>query len=81
MTIEIRVLGPGCIRCHTLFENTKEAVARLGIDAHVEKVEDLTEMVTRGVMATPALLVNDELVLAGHVPTPRRVGEIIAGAA
>lgn len=77
MTIDIKVLGPGCVRCQTLFENTKEAVARLGLDARVEKVDDVAEMVTRGIMASPALLVNDELVLAGQVATPRRIGELL----
>lgn len=78
MTIEIKVLGPGCVRCQTLFENAKAAVDELGIDAHVVKVQDVKEMVMRGIMASPALLVNDELVLAGHVATPRRLGELIA---
>jgi small redox-active disulfide protein 2 len=77
MTIQIKVLGPGCARCQTLFENTKEAVARLGLDARVEKVEDVSEMVSRGILASPALLVDDDLVLAGHVATPRRIGELL----
>lgn len=80
MTIEIKVLGPGCVRCQTLFESAKEAVDRLELDARVEKLEDVAEMITRGIMASPALLVNDELVLAGHVPTSRRLGELIAAA-
>lgn len=80
MTIAIKVLGPGCIRCQTLFENTQEAVDRLGIDARVEKVEDVAEMVMRGIMASPALLVDDELILAGHVATPRKLGELISAA-
>jgi small redox-active disulfide protein 2 len=77
LTIEIKVLGPGCARCQTLFENTKEAVARFGLDAHVDKVEDVAEMVSRGILASPALLVNEELVLAGHVATPRKIGELL----
>jgi small redox-active disulfide protein 2 len=78
MTIQIKVLGPGCVRCQTLYENAKAAVDELGIDAQVEKLEDVAEMVTRGIMASPALLVNGELVLAGHVATPRRLGELIS---
>jgi small redox-active disulfide protein 2 len=78
MTIQIRVLGPGCIRCKTLFENTEEAVARLGLDARVEKVEDVGEMASRGILTSPALVVNDELLLAGHVATPRAIEQLLA---
>jgi small redox-active disulfide protein 2 len=80
MTVQITVLGPGCNRCRTLYENAKAAVDELGIDARVEKVEDVAEMARRGIMASPALLVNEELVMAGHVATPRRLGELISAA-
>lgn len=80
MSIEIKVFGPGCIRCQTLYENAKVAVQRLGIDAHVEKVEDVAEMASRGILASPALVVNEELVLAGHVATPNKLGELISSA-
>jgi small redox-active disulfide protein 2 len=80
MTVQVKVLGPGCVRCQALHENAKAAVDELGLDARVEKVEDVTEMAKRGIMASPALLVDEELVLAGHVATPRRLGELIAAA-
>ena len=79
MTTQIRVLGPGCVRCQKLYENTLEAVAELGLDAHVEKVDDLGEIVRRGIMATPALVVDDELVLAGHVPSALTLREALSG--
>ncbi len=56
------------------------AVQRLGIDARVEKVEDVAEMASRGILASPALVVNEELVLAGHVATPNKLGELISSA-
>lgn len=77
MTTEIRVLGPGCVRCEKLFENTTEAVASLGMDANVVKVEDIAEMMSRGIFATPALVVNDEVVMAGHVPTVSHIRELL----
>jgi small redox-active disulfide protein 2 len=80
MTIRIKVFGPGSVRCQTLFENAKAAVQELGIDAEVEKVDDVAEMVMRGIMASPALPVNEKLVLAGHIATPRRLGELISEA-
>ena len=79
MTTEIRVLGPGCARCQKLYENTTEAVAEMGLDAHVEKVDDLAEIARRGILATPALVVDEELVLAGHVASIPTIREVLAG--
>lgn len=79
MTTEIRVLGPGCARCQKLYENTTEAVAEMGLDAHVQKVDDISEIARRGIMSTPALVVDDELVLAGHVPSVMTLREMLSG--
>jgi len=76
--MRIQVLGPGCVRCHTLSRNTSEAVASLGLDAEVEEVADIAEIVRRGIMATPALVVDDEVVLSGRVPTVSHVRELLA---
>ena len=76
-TTQIRVLGPGCARCQKLYENTLAAVDELGLDAVVTKVDDVGEIVSRGIMATPALVVDEELVMAGNVPTPRRIGQFL----
>ncbi len=79
MTTQIRVLGPGCARCQRLYENTTKAVAEMGLDANVEKVDDIGEIVRRGILATPALVVDEELVLAGHVPSTDTLREVLAG--
>ena len=76
--MRIQVLGPGCVRCHTLSRNTAEAVASLGLDAEVEEVADIAEIVRRGIMSTPALVVDDEVVLSGRVPTASHVRELLA---
>jgi len=78
MTTDIRVLGPGCYRCQALYENTLLAVSDLGLDAEVTKVEDIREMLSRGIMASPALVVDGRLVMAGNVPTPSKVGELLS---
>jgi small redox-active disulfide protein 2 len=77
VTVKIRVLGPGCFRCQALYANTLVAVEEIGLDADVTKVEDYAEIAARGIMATPALVVDEELVMAGNVPTPRRIGELL----
>ena len=81
MTTQIRVLGPGCYRCQELYEHTTEAVAELGLDADVQKVVDLTEIARRGILATPALVVDDELVLSGQVPTTKQIEELLSSLA
>jgi len=79
MTMQIRVLGPGCSRCKTLAENTVEAVRASGVDATVEEVHDPMEIVALGILTTPALVIDGELVLAGHVPTVLQLQEVLAG--
>jgi small redox-active disulfide protein 2 len=77
MTTRIRILGPGCARCQALYENTRAAVEALGIDASIEKVEDLRELAVRGVMATPVLIVDDEVLVAGSVPNLGQLAELL----
>lgn len=76
--MEIKVLGPGCKNCVTLERITKEAIAELGLSATIEKVENYADIAAFGVMSTPALVVDGEVVLAGRVPTPRHLKEILA---
>lgn len=78
MTLDVRVLGPGCFRCRSLYERTLEAVAELGLDTRVTKVEDVGEMLARGILASPALVIDGELALAGTVPTPSRLRELLS---
>lgn len=75
--MKIEVLGTGCARCQTLSRNASEAVVALGLDATVREVHDVAEIVRRGVLTTPALVVDDEVVLAGHVPTVGRIQELL----
>jgi small redox-active disulfide protein 2 len=76
--MQIRVLGPGCARCKTLAENTVEAVRISGVDATVEEGHDPMEMVALGILTTPALVIDGELVLAGHAATVPQVQEVLA---
>ena len=66
--MQIKVLGAGCANCHTLEDRTKEAVQRLGLTAAVEMVTDLGLIAAAGVMNTPALVVDDRVVMTGRVP-------------
>jgi len=76
----IKVLGPGCTNCKNLERVTREAVDALGIDATIEKVEDYAVIMGYGVMSTPALVVDEKVVVSGRVPKPAEVREMLAPA-
>ena len=77
-TTTIQVLGPGCKRCEALAVATRQAIAELGLDATVEKVTDYAQMARLGVMSTPALAVDGQLVMSGSVPDVERVKRLLA---
>ena len=66
---KLLILGTGCAKCAKLKEHADTAVSELGIDASVEKVEDIMEITKFGVMMTPALAVDGEVKVAGKVPS------------
>lgn len=76
----IKVLGPGCKNCVALEKATREAIDRLGLDATVEKVTDYAAIAGYGVMATPALVVDEKVVSSGRVLTPTHVAELLSAA-
>ncbi|WP_458863023.1 thioredoxin family protein [Acidaminobacterium chupaoyuni] len=73
----IQVLGEGCEKCSRLYENTQEAIAQLGLDARLEKVEDLMEIVKLGVMTSPSLLVDGKLVVSGQVASAKAIMKLL----
>lgn len=76
--MDIKILGSGCSKCHTLEATTRAAVDTLGITAEFEHVTDPGEIASWGVMATPALVVDDEVVVSGRVPAAADVEKILA---
>lgn len=69
----IQVLGTGCASCHTLLENTREAVRSLGMDVQVEYVQDMATIAGYGVMSLPALVVYGKVVSTGKVLKPAQI--------
>jgi small redox-active disulfide protein 2 len=65
--MKIQILGTGCPKCKQLTANAEQAVADLGIEAEIEKVTDLNEIMELGVMMTPGLAVDGEVKAAGKV--------------
>ena len=75
--MEIKILGPGCPKCKTLEKLTREVVEKNGIDATVTKVEDIVAIMNYGVLTTPALVIDEKVVLKGRVPSPDELISIL----
>ncbi len=70
--MEIKVLGTGCARCKALDRATRKAVEELGLDATVDKVEDMQK-----IMRTPGLVINEKVVLSGEVPKVAQLKDLL----
>jgi small redox-active disulfide protein 2 len=75
--MEIKVLGTGCARCKSLEKITRKAVEELNLDATVEKVEDIQKIMEYAVMRTPALVINEKVVMSGQVPKVSELKELL----
>jgi len=72
--MKIEILGTGCSKCKTLYENTRAAVQEKGIEAEIVKVEDIPSIMKHGVISTPALVVDGQVKFSGKVAS---IAEII----
>lgn len=79
--MHIKILGPGCGNCHALEARTRQAVTDLGLTARITAVTDFPTIVGYGVMSTPALVVDEKVVLSGRVPSAAQLKELLGGAA
>ncbi len=75
---KLQILGSGCPKCKKLTENAEAAAQALGIDYEVEKVTELDDILSFGVMSTPALVVDGELKVMGKVPSVEALKALIA---
>jgi small redox-active disulfide protein 2 len=76
--MKIEILGTGCAKCNQLTENARAAVETLGLaDCTVEKVTDFNEIARRGVLLTPALLVDGKLKLVGKASSPEEIARCL----
>ncbi|MDD1723994.1 MAG: thioredoxin family protein [Methanospirillum sp.] len=78
--MKLEILGTGCTKCKRMYDNVTEAVKKAGLQTEVVKVEELNEIVSRGVLMTPSLFKDGEEVVAGRVPTVNEIIEILQGA-
>lgn len=75
--MNIKVLGPGCPKCKTTYNNAVEAVKQTGIDAEVIKIEDIEEMMKYNVLTTPVLMINEVVKIKGRVAEIKEIKELI----
>ena len=76
--MEIKVLGPGCMKCRTLEKNTQEALKELGIIAEVKHVTDLKQITNYGVFMTPGLVVDGKVKLTGKVASKDEIKKLLS---
>ena len=73
MTKVIKILGTGCPKCQSMTGIVKDVVSANNIDATIEKVEDIMEIMKFNIMTTPALVIDDVITIKGRVPTKYEV--------
>ncbi len=78
--MKIEIAGPGCYRCVETEKNVKEAVEQLGIQAQVSHIHDVAEFSKKGVVMTPAVIVDGKIVTSGKVPAVDELKNILSAA-
>jgi len=75
--MDIKIIGSGCPDCDRLHANTLAALKELGIDADVQKIGDLIEIVKLGVMSAPSLMVDGKLIVAGKIASQKEIVKLL----
>jgi small redox-active disulfide protein 2 len=78
--MKVEVFGPGCPRCEQTFRTIINAAAELEIPADIQYITDIATIADRGIMATPAVVVDGKLILQGRIPSRREAKEILKNA-
>lgn len=77
---KIQILGTGCKRCHDLAANAEKAVQELGIDAEIEKVTHIEDIMKFQILMTPGLVIDGTVKSAGRIPSVEEIKEMLAAA-
>ena len=75
--MNIKIIGSGCPDCSKLYDNTLAALRELGLEAEVEKIGDLIEIVKLGVMTAPSLMIDGKLVVSGKVANQKEIVKLL----
>lgn len=71
--LKIKVLGPGCANCKRMEQLARREVDKLGLEADIEKVTDYGQIMAYGVLSTPGLVINEQVVAYGRIPSNQEV--------
>ena len=75
--MEIKVLGPGCTKCKTTFKAIEKVIKENNLDVKLTKVEDIMQIMQYNIMATPAVVVDEEVKIKGKVPSESEIKNIL----
>jgi len=73
----IKVLGPGCAKCKTTYNNVLEAIKQTGIEAEVTKIEDIEEMMKYNILTTPVLMIDEVIKVKGRVADINEIKQLL----
>jgi len=76
--MNFKIYGSGCAKCKLLTAHTEEAAQALGITYEIEKITDVNGIIDAGIMRTPALAVDDEIIIEGKVPSADAIKKLLA---
>jgi len=75
--MKIEIMGTGCPKCKTTEKIVRKAVEELGIQAEIVKIEDLQQIIDKGVMMTPAVFIDGDAKIVGRIPSPDEIKKIL----
>jgi len=78
--MNIKILGPGCAKCHQLEKVVDEVVSEIGGNIKVEKISDMKEIMKYPILMTPGLVIDEKLVVSGKVPSKAEINQFITNA-
>jgi small redox-active disulfide protein 2 len=78
--MNVKVLGSGCANCKRLEKVTRQALAEMGVEATVTKVTDFGDIMTYDIVTTPGLVIDEQVVSSGRVPSKAEITSMIATA-
>ncbi|TXI85554.1 MAG: thioredoxin family protein [Crocinitomicaceae bacterium] len=73
----VKVLGTGCAKCKSSYDHVLEAIRITGVEASVEKIEDIEEMMRYNVLTTPVLMIDEVAVIKGRVASVAEIAELL----
>ena len=78
--MRIKILGIGCAKCHQLEQTARQVIKELAVDATIEEVKDMKKIMEYPILTTPGLVINEELVCSGRIPSKSEVTQFVINA-